>query len=49
MFGNPVVFAAITYAMTLAIALMVAGIIMLIHKAVSRGSGKSEGEAAVKE
>jgi hypothetical protein len=49
MFGNPVVFAAITYALTLVIALMVAGIITLIHRAVSRGGRKVAGDTAAKE
>ncbi len=44
MFGNPVIFALITYGLTLVIALMVGGIITLIGWAVkSRGEKGAEG------
>ena len=45
MFDNPVIFALITYGLALVIALMVAGMIKLIHWAVkSRGGEAAEEE-----
>ncbi len=44
MFDNAVVFALITYGLAFVIAMMVAGMIKLIHWAV-----RSKGEAAAKE
>jgi len=45
MFDNPVIFALITYGLALVIALMVAGIITIIHWAVkSRGGETAEEE-----
>ncbi|MFC1964191.1 hypothetical protein ACFLV1_02290 [Chloroflexota bacterium] len=41
MFGNPVLFALMTYGLTIVIALMVAGIIAIIHKAVQSGGQKA--------
>ena len=41
MFGNPILFALITYGLTVVIALMVAGIISVIGWAVRFREGKS--------
>ncbi|MFC2033272.1 hypothetical protein ACFLUB_01960 [Chloroflexota bacterium] len=44
MFDNPIIFALITYGLALVIALMVAGIITLIHWAVKSKGGETASE-----
>ena len=44
MFDNPIIFALITYGLALVIALMVAGIITLIHWAVKSRGGETAKE-----
>lgn len=45
MFNNPILFALVTYGLTLVIALMVAGLILIIGRAV-KARGKKEMAAA---
>jgi len=46
MYGNPILFALMTYGLTIVIALGVAGIISIIHKAVQKGGRKGTAEAS---